>query len=556
MCHVEDDLTAQILAGCWRVDAGDGAEAASSHARCHQFLTDFTAFGLALEAFAALHRRDAGDGRFAAIVRALVGRCGMAHEVFAVAFDGWEDDGASPTRAEERAPYDAWGATFVRRAPTEPIGRLALNAVCRIAMNGPLPDSFGSGDPSTLSLEDFDASHDPDRRLVTLAERLDTPFWTRVVALARKRFGSHAHWSTYLDTDPASGAMASSLNLERVGDRVLTGSGGIDKSFENDVCNYFIDQAIFEAAQRGVDTYSLRHRQELDRAVRSRLPSLPPRPYDEPERIGTFGLRRIYEREHVHFRRSALPTSVGTLRSVSEDDWSAYQQILPTEGSLPAYLRAADDVRRNHALDRPLPGDGEPVCFLRKKRWLSDGAVGLDVHVIQEPQRLARLQTIATLAGGDVRVCISGALLVSADPERLAPWVAAAAGMPTTILLDADPSAILARLNDDWAALTWHVQRLAEIDGAQMLFLFPVGDHAPRLCFLRPCTDASADATLQLLPRPAVPLALKLAGVRIGGIPDELLAEEWAFPLHAVWTAKRCLSEERVFAPTPAAASR
>ena len=225
---------------------------------------------------------------------------------------------------------------------------------------------------------------------------------------------------------------------------VLVLPGGIDRQFENDVGNFFVDHAAAALRDHGLRSYTLHERKEIDASVRAKLSVHIPRLYDQPDRIEDFNNKRLHGREQLLLRKQPLRASVQSLDKISIEDWSAYSRILREERSLPIYFRSVEEVARNHGLlCENIPSADGVACFLRKKRREPDGSLLVDLHFVDEPERLERLFFYAAGEDGEVRICVSGRLLVRQDLERLAKWFEAMRGMPMSILIDAHPQRIL-----------------------------------------------------------------------------------------------------------------
>jgi hypothetical protein len=567
----KDDLAAQILStgaarfshGAWTLATG-GAEGEdllrlSKHEELHQVLNDLTTFGLLLDALAILHQTTPSE-RWERMLTSLVGRCRTTHETFATYNSSqlgiWHENPINaPKDNPEYSNYYRLGATIVSRLPTKPLGMIALSGVVRLAMNGPLPAAAVEGRWDALRLSDFRAADAPDYRFERCLEMLDAVFWQKAYEGAKALFGLHPQWGSILANPQGVFTPEQYFQFTPLGGGLAwVGPGGIDQALETAVANYFIDRAAEVLRGQGIPLYSLAQRKQIEASVRDKLPLPLARPNDQRQPAADFKNLRLQSRERLLLRKAPLQSSVRWLHRIEQDDWRAYIRILKEEGSLPVYLRSVEEVRSNHGLaGDDIPNADGVTCFLRKKRLLADESIGLDLHFVNEPERLARLSLHAALEGGEARICVSGRVLLRADSAGAAAWLGAAHGMPMSVLLDADPQRVIEKLNNAWDALVWHIQTFEAAGEQDILFLFPVGTGpVPDLALFRPGTYASLDATLLLLREPAIPLMIRQIGVNtILGLPEATMQKEWNVPLHCAWTANRYLSEEYLFLPVP-----
>ncbi len=168
-------------------------------------------------------------------------------------------------------------------------------------------------------------------------------------------------------------------------------------------------------------------------------------------------------------------TTVCLLEGIIGSDWSAYQRIANAEGHLPVTIELREDFLRNHAqLDQAAKVlvDAQPVvCYLQMQTALADeNQIGLKVHLIDDPARLARLTVIV-----NCRLQLSGKLLARAYRDDFAPWWYAIEDIPMSILLDADVEEILELLIPSWEWLAWLACWTSRIHNALTCTAFPVG---------------------------------------------------------------------------------
>lgn len=554
---MDRDLAAQLLAdGSGRFDGAGwqvSARAAnlSWHERQHRILNDLTSYGALLDAVGRLSRT---DERLKPVFTGLVNRCRTVHECYAtyLGFQGGltTDMPAALAGNDLYTHYYRRAERIVSLPPFHPVGLLALSAVARFSMNGRLPEKVERGELSGIRLSDFRAADAPDHRFTLCERHLDRTFWEDCFHKARAGFGEHPHWRRFIERHAGTVSIHDVFNPVRVGNQIQLGSGGIDPRFETDVGNFIVDQVMVFLKERGMTMYLLTERRQLEGTIRAAVPERSDRFYDRPEEFARFNARRDAGREAIVFRSTPMPTEVSSVSRATDEDWSAYRRIGREEGYAPVYLSAVDDFLREHGLPasaaEALPATEGVVCFLRRKAWLPDGSIGLRVHVVPQPRNL---MTVAVMVEG-IRVCLSGKLLLPLLRTALDPWADVIDGWPLTVLLDADPSAVLRALDMQYVPLFWHIEHDVAGSGADLLFLCPIPvDGALHVTFFRPCTGTSGDAVLRMLDPPAIPAVVKAAGARIVGLPEEALERPWTIHEDGAWTASRYVSEIARFTP-------
>ncbi len=323
-----------------------------------------------------------------------MGRARTTHEVFATYSSSYNHHRA---KAEadladnlEYLDYFRIGDQIVRKAPTFLFGNLVLFALARIAMNGPLPACVEAGDFAALALNQFRAKHDPDHRFHAARSWLTEGIYADVFAEAKSYFGSHRDWDLFIERVEGELRPEGLIDFKNVGDRIAIISGGINPCFETDVGNFVLDQLAFRLRRIGIDIYSLAQRGEIE--ARIRAGSGGARSVSTPIR----GISRISTDAGIWpvsvYGKQPLPTRVRTPLQIGGENWVLFRRVARDEGHCPACLRSGRDFLDNHEITEI--GDGisidpdRPFCFLRKKRYLDDGSIGLDVVVVGEPYQL------------------------------------------------------------------------------------------------------------------------------------------------------------------------
>ncbi len=563
----EPDLAAELLArggarfqyGHWSVGHPEGVEVSfdatirrTRHEELHQTLNDLTTFGLLLQLAVELTKEPREEPRAGPLLTRLVARCRLTQEVFATYLSGEsllrDRVPDELTSSPEYSWYFEIGAELASRLPNRALGVQAVCALVRIAMSPRLPEEVITQGIRQFSLNSLRASDSPDERFLQAIDLLDRNFWVRAAEAARMYFHRHPDWDEYFGTYSSESTLRKFVRIEpsQVPGVAAVLPGGIDEQLDRDVANFMIDQACFELEAKGMICTTGREQRSVEVQLRQSSGIWVPRPLDLPEELERHKWRRLYFGERLIWRISPLATRVTSLEQMGPEDWVAFGRILRSEGFLPIYIRTREDVLANHSLDSPESLGKAPVlCFLRKQRFLEDGSIGLDLYLIENPANFLSLMSTADHYGGKVGLTLSGQVLTHVAPETTEYWLSWIDGMAVSILLDSDPASILSRLIKEWEVLAWHIEKLSEGGGQEVLFLFSLGGRqAPPLAFFRPANYHLADAALHLFDPPAIPLSVKHTGANILGISTEFAQAEWTFPLHAVWAAKRYLNEE------------
>lgn len=538
----------------WEVDFRGNVEALSDHERLHRQLNELTSFGAVLDAVSRLAREEVDDGRFAKMFRKLVGRARTTHEVFATYASSYNNHGA---RAEaeltgnlEYLDYFRIGDQIIRTAPTLAFGNLVLFALARIAMNGPLPACVENGDFAELELNQFRAKHDPDHRFQVCRTWLTPEICAEVFAEAKAYFGAHKHWDLFIERREGELRPEDLIDFRTVGDRLEIVTGGIDSRFQTDVGNFTLDHLYFRMRDIGIDIYSLAQRREIEERIRNGVTVTSQRFYDDPENFEDLNRRRDMGRERLRLRQP-LPTRVRAPLQIGNEDWALFRRVARDEGHCPVYLRSGQDFLDNHAVTET--GDGiaidrdRPICFLRKKRYLENGTIGLDVVVVGEPYRLLSINMHVE----GLRMCMSGQMFTDAWADKVRPWLEYFAG-PIDILIDTHPQRIVNCLAGGWEALAWKTCLVAGDNDDKLPFLtiFPVGvGELPEVALFRPASDTASTATVEAINPVPVGAFIQQIGVRIHGLTDGAQQGSWDIPDRLKHTLRRYVEEEALFRP-------
>lgn len=542
--------------GNWEVDVGARTNMASEHERLHRVLNEMTSYGALLDAVARLSL-SAGDGdRYAVLLKSLVGRARITHEVFATymstAHEVASKDRLPPSLVgnAEYLGYFQAAKHFVDLARTRTLGHFILWAVIRIAMNGPLPGTVERGQFEQLKLHDFRSSDSPDQRLLQIKRILSRELCDTVIGGARDYFGSHPHWDLFIEREDGIFNPLDLFSITRqVGDIALLDPGGISPILETDIGNYILDYIWLVLADSGLIIYSLAQRMNIEKCIRDALDQQSERFYDDPADFKQSNLRRDLGRESLRLRSAPLRTFVRTPSETSGADWSLFRSIQRMESFVPVHMRTTEDFLANHDVVEMsaeialIPG--AMVCFLQKQRQLDDNTIGLDVVVLNKPHEILSLRTHI----GELRMCMSGQFIAEKWRPQVSAWMEFLDG-PTHILLDTHPQKILDGLTGKWEALLWSISRVEEFPGLSFLVLYPVGaGRLPSMGLFRPCTNNSADAVLKAMQPSPIPATLKQLGVPITGLSEEAQRGYWGMPEHLKWTLTRFYREEALFQP-------